>query len=351
LNSKDRIDLSQYQIRTDLALEGHQMAVEQYGEQIPGVSLDEEDIDDIHITRLSIESEEGARLINKRAGHYITFEASGLKRHDSNFQDQMTKIFAKDFKRYLDEIEITSDAKVLVIGLGNWNVTPDALGPMVVEKILVTSHLFELMPDEVDRGFRPVSAVAPGVLGITGIETSDIVKGIVEKSKPDLVIAIDALASRSLDRVNSTIQIADTGINPGSGIGNKRKSLDRETLGVPVIAIGIPTVVDAVSITSDTIDYVLQHLGKQLDVRNPFGKRPSKNTENHAKFLGMIGTLSEQEKRQLIFEVLAPMGFNLMVTPKEVDTFVEDMAGILANGLNMALHSAVNGENVSSYTN
>ncbi|WP_339064165.1 GPR endopeptidase [Tepidibacillus marianensis] len=347
----NKIDLSQYQVRTDLALESHQMAVEQYGQQIPGVLLDEEDIEGVHITRLSIESDEGAKLINKRPGHYITFEASGLKRHDSNFQDQMTEIFAKDFRQYLDDIEITNDAKVLVIGLGNWNVTPDALGPMVVEKILVTSHLFELTPDEVDQGFRSVSAIAPGVLGITGIETSDIVKGIVEKSKPDLVIAIDALASRSLNRVNSTIQIADTGINPGSGIGNKRKSLDRETLGVPVIAIGIPTVVDAVSITSDTIDYLMQHLGKQLDIRNPFGRRPSKNPDNHAKFLGIVGTLSEQEKRQLIFEVLAPIGFNLMVTPKEVDTFVEDMAGILSNGLNMALHSAVNEENVASYTN
>ncbi|TCS83752.1 GPR endopeptidase [Tepidibacillus fermentans] len=351
MNRENQIDLSQYQVRTDLALESHQMAVEQYGEQIPGVYINEEEIEGIHISRLSIQSEEGAKRINKRKGNYITFEADALKRHDSTFQGQMTKVFANDFQRYLKEIGILEDAKVLVIGLGNWNVTPDALGPLVVEKILVTRHLFELMPNDVNEGFRPVSAVAPGVLGITGIETSDIVKGIVEESKPDLVIAIDALAARSLNRVNSTIQIADTGINPGSGIGNKRKALNRETLGVPVIAIGIPTVVDAVSITSDTMDYLLQHLGKQMDIRNPFGKRPSKNPEIHQHFLGMVGTLGEQEKRQLIYEVLAPLGYNLMVTPKEVDIFIEDMAEILANGLNMALHSAVNEENIASYTN
>ncbi|MFV9511003.1 GPR endopeptidase [Tepidibacillus sp. LV47] len=351
MKKEHEVDLSRYQVRTDLALESHQMAVEQYGGEISGVYIDEEDIEGIHISRLSIESEEGAKLLNKPLGHYITFEADALKRHDSSFQEKMTRIFAKDFKHYLEEIKITKDAKVLVIGLGNWNVTPDALGPMVVEKILVTRHLFELMPNEVNEGFRPVSALAPGVLGITGIETSDIVKGIVEQSKPDLVIAIDALAARSLNRVNSTIQIADTGIQPGSGIGNKRKALDQKTLGVPVIAIGIPTVVDAVSIVSDTMDYLLQHLGKQMDIRNPFGKKPSENPKVHQQFLGMVGTLNEQEKRQLIYEVLAPLGYNLIVTPKEVDIFIEDMAGILANGLNMALHSAVNEGNVASYTN
>ena len=209
--------------------------------------------------------------------------------------------------------------------------------------------MFQLMPDKVEDGFRSVSAVAPGVLGITGIETSEIVHGIVKESRPDLVIAIDALASRSLERVYSTIQIADTGIHPGSGIGNKRKAIDKANLGVPVIAIGVPTVVDAVSITSDTIDYILKHLGNQMDIRNPFDK-PSKNPENANKFLGLIGSLGDREKRQLIHEVLTPLGHNLMVTPKEVDTFMEDMATIIANSLNMALHSKVDEENVAAFT-
>lgn len=287
--------------------------------------------------------------MNKPVGTYLTFEAKKLKQHDTQHQDKMTEIFAKEFRNYLKQLNIADDAKVLVIGLGNWNVTPDALGPMVTENLLVTRHLYELMPDQVDDGYRSVSAVAPGVLGLTGIETSEMVRGIVEKSKPDFVIAVDALASRSLERVYSTIQIADTGIHPGSGIGNKRKVLNKESMGVPVIAIGVPTVVDAVSITSDTIEYILSHLGKQMDIRNPFIK-PSKNPENKDKFLGLVGTLTDQEKRQLIHEVLSPLGYNLIVTPKEVDTFMEDMANIIASGLNMALHREVDITNVSSYT-
>ena len=192
-------------------------------------------------------------------------------------------------------------------------------------------------------------------MGITGIETSDIIKGVIEKSKPDFLIVVDALAARSIDRVNSTIQITDTGIHPGSGVGNKRKELSQETLGVPVIAIGIPTVVDAVSITSDTIDYILKHFGKELKEGDrpsralapagfSFGKRKKLTEEDmpgekeRQTFLGMVGVLPDEEKRKLIYEVLSPLGHNLMVTPKEVDVFIEDMANLIANGLNAALH-------------
>jgi len=136
-------------------------------------------------------------------------------------------------------LNLKDDSTILVIGLGNWNVTPDALGPKVVSRLMVTRHLLEYVPDQVDEGVRPVCAVSPGVLGITGIETGEIVRGIVDRVKPDVVIAIDALASRKMERVNTTIQIADTGISPGSGVGNKRMELSRETLGVPVIAIGV----------------------------------------------------------------------------------------------------------------
>lgn len=349
MGKKIEIDLSEYQVRTDLALERHQMALHQYGKAIPGVHIEDKHSDDIHISRIIIDSEEGSRAMNKPLGTYLTFEAKKLKQHDTQYQDKMTEIFAREFRDYLKQLNISDHAKVLVIGLGNWNVTPDALGPMVTENLLVTRHLFELMPDQVNDGYRSVSAVAPGVLGLTGIETSEMVRGIVEKSNPDFVIAVDALASRSLERVYSTIQIADTGIHPGSGIGNKRKVLNKDSLGVPVIAIGVPTVVDAVSITSDTIDYILSHLGKQMDIRNPFTK-PSKHPENKDKFLGLVGALTDQEKRQLIHEVLSPLGYNLIVTPKEVDTFMEDMANIIASGLNMALHREVDITNVSSYT-
>ncbi len=344
------LDLSVYQVRTDLALESHQLAVEQSGDkQIPGVHIEETSEEGVHLTRISIENDQGAKILNKRPGHYLTFEALGLRRQDIDHQNKVTDMFAKEFRAYLKMLNIKEDAKILVVGLGNWNVTPDALGPLVVERLLITRHLFELMPDQVNDGFRPVSAIAPGVLGITGIETSEVVKGVVENSKPDLVIAIDALASRSIERVNTTIQIADTGIHPGSGVGNKRKALDKENLGVPVIAIGVPTVVDAVSITSDTIDYILKHLGNQMDVRNPF-ESPSKNPENHQRFMGMVGALEENDKRQLIHEVLSPLGHNLMVTPKEVDAFIENMADVIADGLNIALHESVTAENVSAIT-
>ncbi|OEF96932.1 GPR endopeptidase [Vulcanibacillus modesticaldus] len=349
MNQSHQIDLSRYQVRTDLALERHQMAIEEHGGEIPGVHIEEQNIDGIHFSKMSVTTEEGSQALRKPKGNYLTFEAPNLKQHDTELQERLSYFFAEEFHKYLKQLGISDDAKALVIGLGNWNVTPDALGPKVVENLLITRHLFELIPDQIDEGFRPVSAIAPGVMGLTGIETSEIVSGIIEKSDPDFVIAIDALASRSLERVNSTIQVADTGIHPGSGIGNKRKALDQETLGVPVIAIGVPTVVDAVSITNDTIDFMLQHLQNQMDIRNPFTKA-SKDPENPKYFLGLIGSLTENEKRQLIHEVLSPLGYNLIVTPKEVDTFMEDMANILANGLNMALHRSVDKENVSSYT-
>lgn len=262
---------------------------------------------------------------------------------------------------------IGKEASCLVVGLGNSNVTPDALGPLTVENLLVTRHLFHLQPESVEEGFRPVSAVAPGVMGTTGIETSDIIHGIVEKIKPDFVIVIDALAARSIERVNATIQISDTGIHPGSGVGNKRKELSRETLGIPVISIGVPTVVDAVSITSDTIDFMLKHFGREMrENKRPssalapagwaFGKKKKfaeedmPSAKQRSTFLGMIGTLAEEEKRKLIYEVLAPLGHNLMVTPKEVDMFIEDMANLLASGLNAALHEQVDQHNIGSYT-
>jgi spore protease len=188
----------------------------------------------------------------------------------------------------------------------------------------------------VSSGYRQVSAIAPGVLGTTGIETSEIVQGIVEKSKPDVIIAVDALASKAIERVNTTIQIADTGIHPGSGIGNKRKGLTQEILGVPVIAIGVPTVVYASTIVNNCIELLAQHFRKQ--------------TENTSAILGLLDQMSEQERIELMREVLNPLGHDLLVTPKEIDQFIEDIANIIASGLNAALHDAVDTNNVAAYT-
>ncbi|MCM3650534.1 GPR endopeptidase [Metabacillus litoralis] len=372
---KKSLDLSKYSVRTDLAIEARAIALEETVTQggkaadsnhIAGVIVKEWDEEGISISSLEIK-DEGAKLVGKKPGKYLTLEVQGIRQKDSELQDKVVEVFAKQFSHFLSELNIPKDASCLVVGLGNWNVTPDALGPLTVENLLITRHLFKLQPENVEEGFRPVSAIAPGVMGITGIETSDIISGVIEQSKPDFVIAIDALAARSLDRVNTTIQISDTGIHPGSGVGNKRKALSQETFGIPVIAIGIPTVVDAVSITSDTIDYILKHFGRELKE----GDRPSRSLtpagmsfgerrvltdedlpdeEHRQQFLGIIGGLEDDEKRKLIHEVLSPLGHNLMVTPKEVDMFIEDMANVIASGLNTALHQTVDQSNSGAYT-
>ncbi|MDE5413856.1 GPR endopeptidase [Alkalihalobacterium chitinilyticum] len=372
--SEKNLDLSKYNVRTDLAVEAHEIVQEEEQKKAPskerrrieGVVVKEREQDGVKITRVEI-TDQGAERLGKKAGRYLTFETQGIRKKDTALQEKVESVFAREFNLFLEELNITKESSCLVVGLGNWNVTPDALGPIAVENLLITKHLFALAPEQVEDGFRPVSAIAPGVMGITGIETSDIIHGVVEKTKPDFVIAIDALASRSIERVNTTIQVSDTGIHPGSGVGNKRKELSRETLGIPVIAVGIPTVVDAVSITSDTIDFVLKHFGREMKEGNKpsraltpagmtFGEKRQLSDEDlpdeskRQTILGMIGTLEEEEKRQLIREVLAPLGHNLMVTPKEIDVFIDDMANVLAMGLNAALHGEVDQDNVGSYT-
>ncbi|WP_186576461.1 GPR endopeptidase [Aquibacillus kalidii] len=361
-------DKKLFEVRTDLAVEARDMYVEkenQEEQEIKGVTIKEKNEGNINISYVQID-ETGAKSLDKKAGNYITIHSEGVKKQDTKLQEQTAKVLAKELVEMLKQSNLPDDAKCLVVGLGNWNVTPDALGPMTAEKILVTSHLFKLQPQYVEEGYRPVSAMTPGVMGLTGIETSDIIFGIVEKTKPDFVIAVDALASRSIERVNATIQLSDSGIHPGSGVGNKRKELSKDTLGIPVIALGVPTVVDAVTITSDTIDFLLKHFGREWNERDKpskaltpagmnFGNRkltdedmPSE--ENRKAVLGMVGQLNDDEKRTLIKEVLTPLGHNLMVTPKEVDGFMTDMAHVIAEGLNAALHENVNIDNFGAYT-
>lgn len=331
--NNQEIDWNSYSVSTDLALEAHQIFSPQHGGTIPGVKTSTEEREGFTITRLSIEDEVGSKIMGKMVGNYLTLEVPGLRYKDPMLQKEVAETFAKEFQAFAN---LSEKATVLVIGLGNRKVTPDSLGPLVCDNLFVTRHLYEHMPELVkDGGYRPVAAVAPGVLGITGIETSEIVHSIVKKIKPDLVICVDALAARSLERVNTTIQIADVGISPGAGVGNKRKGLNKKTLGVPVIAIGVPTVVDAVTITSDAMDLLLHRLEQDVP-----GNGMSK----------LMSGFDEQEKKQLIFEMLQPLGQNLMVTPKEVDTFIEDVASVLANGLNVALHSAISMDDAGMYT-
>ncbi len=325
--------LTSYSPRTDLAMEAHDLA-RQGGRTVNGVDEYKESFDGIEVTRVKVRTKVAERRLGKRKGTYVTLDIPGLRRRDPDLQERVTRVFADELNRLLD---VPEDGSVLVIGLGNEHVTADALGPMVVTKLFVTRHLLEYMPEVLGngQGYRSIAAVSPGVLGLTGIETSEIVRGIVERVKPDAVIAIDALASRSLSRVNATIQLTDSGIQPGAGVGNNRKSLDRETLGIPVIAVGVPTVVEAATIANDAIELVLNQLREQVP-------------GNAATAL--FDQLSTGEKWHLVREVLDPMENNLVVTPKEVDDFMEDVAYVVAKGLNVALHPAMTMEDADLVT-
>lgn len=324
-------------VRTDLTLEAHELlrekaVKEKTSGETPGIVTEEAGDSNIKITRVRVISPAGEKAIGKPMGNYITLEVPGLRYNDQELYENTCKALSQELVSIL---KLGEKSTILIVGLGNWNVTPDALGPKVVSSVMVTRHLLEYMPEQVDEGLRPVCAVAPGVLGITGIETGEIIRGIVDRIRPDCIIAIDALASRKMERVNTTIQIADTGIAPGSGVGNKRMELSRNTLGIPVIAIGVPTVVDAATMANDTIDLVLDSMIEQAP----------KGTE----FYNMMKSIDRDEKYQMIQEVLKPYVGNLIVTPKEIDEVVEKVAKVIANGLNIALHKGITLNDVNRY--
>lgn len=335
-----KIDLKNYQIRTDLAIEAT--------ENNNIIKKDEENFDNIKIVTIELD-EENSKFINKKAGTYITIEFQDITDYENG--ELVKSIFATKVEWLLKKLNIGEDANCLIIGLGNDKSTPDALGPKVIDNILVTRHLYLL--SQAEDGFRCVSAFAPGVMGQTGLETSDLIKCIVKDYKPDFVVAIDALASQAIERVNKTIQITDTGIQPGSGVGNKRKEISFDTVGVPVVAIGVPTVVDAVTIVSDTINYMYKNFAYtkshynspanklSIGIPNYLNKNVDVNNEDKEELFGLIGKLNEEDVKSLIYEVLSPIGYNLMVTPKEVDFIIEKLGNIIGNGLNRALHKNV----------
>ena len=280
---------------------------------------------------------EASKVLNKQKGTYYTIDLTKIDFHDVNLCENVEHALADVLIKMLINLNL-KNKKCLLVGLGNINVTPDALGPYVMDNVIVTRHLFKM--GNISEGFSEVSAISPGVMGNTGIETFDIIKSVNDNIKADFVIVVDALASSSIARVNKTIQITDTGISPGSGVGNRRKELSEKTMGVPVIAIGVPTVVDAVTITSDAIDLVVKYLSKATNekkVHEPIENyEPTEETKEI--LMGQIGLLTEEEKKNLIKEVLTPNGYNMMVTPKEVDADIEDLSKIIATGLDMALH-------------
>ena len=252
MERKDKQKAEKFSVRTDLAIEAREMVREGREEagEPDGVQVETRHTEDYELTRVHILTEQGSQTMGKPVGSYITLEAQKLKENDPESHSSIVAVLSKELQHLAKP---KKRGTVLVVGLGNWNITPDALGPKVVSRVLVTRHLRDTLPEDMAQTVRPVAAVSPGVMGITGIETGEIVKGIVEKMHPDLVIAIDALAARKTSRINAAIQLSDTGLAPGAGVGNKRKMLSEETLGVPVIAIGVPTVVDAATLVNDTM--------------------------------------------------------------------------------------------------
>lgn len=327
--------MNNFSIKTDLALEVAQMLTKETPEtELEGVkvSVKETKDKDISVTWVEILNEKGAETMGRPIGNYITLESEAMKINEIEKHEEIISVLSKNL---IELCDLRENSTILVVGLGNWNVTPDALGPKVISKILVTRHLRDNLPEEIDDSVRPVSAVSPGVMGITGIETGEIVKGIVERTKPDIVIAIDALAARRASRINATIQMTDTGVAPGAGVGNKRMALDKETLGVPVIAIGVPTVVDAATLVNDTMDNLIDSMMGQAKTGGEFYK--------------MLEELDKEEKFLLINEILNPYVGNLFVTPKEVDAVIERLTNIISNSINIALHPGIDIEDINRF--
>ena len=273
----------------------------------------------------TIVNEELSKTINKKEGNYYLMDLSDYNLNTIEDFNYIENALIKIIKKILKEEKIKVKDKGMIVGLGNIDVTPDSLGPLVANNVIVTRHLYELHQKEQIKGLRSICSISPGVMGVTGIETSDIITSIIKQIDIDFIIVIDALAASNINRINKTIQITNTGISPGSGVGNKRKEISKETLNIPVIAIGVPTVVDAVTIAYNTLDYVINNLEKNL-------KKDKKEIG------GTFGILNEQDQKNVINYVLEERGINMMVTPKEVDQDIEVLSKIICHSLDKALH-------------
>jgi spore protease len=288
-------------IRTDLAVESV------YTHHGNGVSEENLTVENLKITRIKITTAQAAEKVGKPVGNYVTIEGDNITKKEPEILENIAKILSHEIRRILPP----GVDNILVVGLGNRRITPDSLGPSVIERVMVTNHIIKFLNTEKERDFSSVSGISPGVMGVTGMETVDIVKGIVDIARPSLIIAVDALCAKNAGRMFKTIQVTDTGINPGSGVGNRRDGLNKEKLGIPVIAIGIPTVVDANSIISDALTTFFQ-----------------KNSEL-------------ENGQEIINDILESSNSGLIVSPKDIDNLIERGAKIVANGINLALHNNI----------
>ena len=305
------------EIRTDLALEAREMIDEKRSGRMKqknvlpeGMTVNNRETEYIVITDIDITSEEAERTIGKKQGKYITIELKNPELNTIEVQESVSKVLAEEINKFI----MTLNREIMIAGLGNWHITADSLGPKVIDKIVVTRHVKNMKDVEIDGRLGSVCAVSPGVMGITGIETSEIIRGMLSTVQPDILFVIDALASRKASRVNTTIQISDTGIIPGSGVGNHRMELSKEVLGIPVIAIGVPTVVDAVTLVRD----ILEKAGVK-------------------------------ESEHILKEAEAKVTEEMVVTPKNIDIAIERMAAVISNGMNLATHKGFEINEINEY--
>ena len=257
----------------------------------------------------------------KKEGIYYTIETKALDNHDHDELKELQKVISDTLIDLFKYKNIDISKKALIIGLGNPNITPDALGPVVVDNVLVTRHIF-LLEEKLSEGIRNVSMLKPGVMGQTGIETFDIIMGVINKTKPDFLIVIDALASKSIDRLCKSIQITDAGINPGSGVGNNRKELSYATTNIPVIAIGVPMVLDAITVANDLLLKLENSLEEKISKENIFGE---------------LSKLNDIDRKKLLYEILHD-NHNLFLCPKDIDSYLENLKQVLSNAINTSLH-------------
>ncbi len=305
--------MEEYRIRTDLALEARECVNDAEG-NLRGVRTEEYYLDqeDIRVTKVYIETRNGARSMGKPIGTYVTMEAPALVEPDEDYHREISECMAKELLELL--IQDDREKSVLVVGLGNREVTADALGPQVVDNLFITRHVVKEYGKAAYNCTKMnlVSSIEPGVMAKTGMETAEIVAGVVHETKPDLLLVVDALAARSTKRLNRTIQITDTGIHPGSGVGNHRMALNRESLGIPVIAIGIPTVVDAATIVGDALE-------KLLEEEEDF---------DTIKYMG--------QHRNVFAELN-----NMYMTGKDIDAVIKRISYTVSEGINIAMEKGM----------
>lgn len=340
---ENNINLKPFNVRTDLV-------VESIDASHKPIKTQEKTNKNIKISTTDITKEEG-KVIEKKEGRYITITFKDITNYED--REERGKALEKEIKSLLKYKNIKDNDEGLILGLGNSKSTPDALGPKVISRLVITRHLFKLnaLPKE---GIRSISAISPGVMGETGIETADYIEALTNLINPQFIIVIDALAASSLERVNHTIQLTDTGIRPGSGVYNNRKEISTDTLKIPVIAIGVPTVVESSVIVNEAINYLLKHISyiknnTEINKLSPLHfdnyidkiRNLELSQSDKEKLMGLVGTLGEIEKRNLIKEVMSAVNYDLIVCPKEVDFLIDKISDVISSSLNNALHRQI----------